>query len=91
MARLTAAEKQRNYRKRRDADPLRRQEYLLKEQEKYKCDVEAGKKKHVANMTDREKRSARKKWRNYKRDIFQPKFHQFLANETILAQASIRK
>lgn len=35
---LSAAEKQRRYRERRDNDPLRRAEYLEKEKRKYRAD-----------------------------------------------------
>lgn len=64
---LSAAEKQRRYRQRRDADSQRRTSYLQKEKEKYIKDKEQGKRKNVKDMTDREKRKARKEWRTYKR------------------------
>lgn len=35
---LSAAEKQRRYKERRDNDPLRRAEYLEKEKRKYRAD-----------------------------------------------------
>lgn len=35
---LSAAEKQRRYRERRDNDPLQRAEYLEKEKRKYRAD-----------------------------------------------------
>lgn len=47
-----------------------RQEYLLKEKQKYKRDIERKKKKKcVKDMTEREKRSARKRWRLYKQQV----------------------
>ena len=52
---LSAGEKQR-----RDADPQKRAAYLQKEKMKYAKDKEQGKKKVVANMTEREKRKVRK-------------------------------
>jgi len=41
----TAAERQRQYRARRDADVERREKYLRSECERWKRDTEAGKKK----------------------------------------------
>lgn len=64
---MSNAERQRLYRQKRDRDPKRRQEYLNKEKEKYKQDKATGRKKTVKNMTEREKRSARKYWRLKKR------------------------
>ena len=51
----------RHYRQRRDADPQKRAAYLQKEKKKYAKDKEQGKKKVVANMTERGKRKVRKK------------------------------
>ena len=48
---LSAAEKQRRYRAKRDADPERRQKYLASKQEKYKKDKQQGKRKLVKDMT----------------------------------------
>lgn len=67
MAPLSAAEKQRRYRVRRDADPERRQQYLNKEKEKWRKDREEGRKKKVSELSEREKRAQRKKWRERKR------------------------
>lgn len=61
--RLSAAEKQRRYRARRDADSERRETYLKKEQQKYWEDIASGKKKTVSNISEEEKRIRRKKWR----------------------------
>lgn len=65
---LSAAEMQRRYRAKRDADPERRARYLQKEKEKWQRDKASGKKKGIANMTPREKRVQRKKWRERKRE-----------------------
>ena len=63
---LSAAEKQRRYRERRDKDPVRRNEYLQKQRQKYRDDLAVGKKKHVADMSERELRKTRRKWRKKK-------------------------
>lgn len=65
---LSAAEIQQRYRAKRDADPERRARYLQKEREKWQQDRETGKKKRIADLTEREKRAQRKKWRERKRD-----------------------
>ena len=49
----TAAEKQRECRRRRDADPTRRMEYLQKQRDVYRQDLECGKRKLIADMTER--------------------------------------
>ncbi len=45
MALLSAADKQRRYRARRDADPERRQIYLNKKKERLKNDIKEGNKR----------------------------------------------
>lgn len=60
------AEIARRYRERRDADPDRRRKYLEKERAKWKKDRETGKKKGVNELSEREKRAKRKKWREAK-------------------------
>ena len=60
---MSNAERQRKFRLLRDADPERRQEFLKKCKEKYQEDKRTGKKKLVKDMTEREKRAARKQWR----------------------------
>lgn len=47
---------QREYKRKRDADPSRRAEYLLKEKTKYVRNVNEGKKKLIKSMTERTKR-----------------------------------
>ena len=66
---LSAAEKQRRYRQRRDADQARRAKYLEKEKERYRQLKETGKRKTKNEMTARELRLNRKIWRLHKRDI----------------------
>ncbi|XP_067440303.1 uncharacterized protein [Thunnus thynnus] len=60
---LSAAEKQRRYRARHDANPERRERYLKKEQQKYREDIASGRKKTVNNISKKEKCRRRKKWR----------------------------
>ena len=66
---LSAAEKQRRYRRRRDADQLRREEYLAKEKERYKKLREIGIRKSKSEMTKREHRRNRRMWRLQKKDL----------------------
>lgn len=66
---LSAAEKQRRYRRRRDADQLRREEYLAKEKERYKMLREIGIRKSKSEMTKREHRRNRRMWRLQKKDL----------------------
>ena len=62
---MSAAEKQRRYRARRDADEQRRQQYLEKEKEKWRKDVETGKKKKRKSKKTavRVLRAQRKRWK----------------------------
>ncbi|KAK0139481.1 hypothetical protein N1851_023799 [Merluccius polli] len=60
---LTAAEKQRRYRARRDQDQERREQYILWEKEKYKRDREQGKKKSIEECNEAEKVLRRRRWR----------------------------
>lgn len=60
---LSAAEKQRRYRARRDADPERRERYLEKGRERYREDLKSGRKKRISNLSERGKRRQHKKWR----------------------------
>lgn len=66
---LSAAEKQRRYRQRRDADPNRIQQYLEKEKTKYRDDLALGKRKNVAQMSKREKRTIRKRRGNKSKNL----------------------
>ena len=60
---LSAAEKQRRYRQKRDANPERRAEYLQKEKESWETKKLTGKVKMAGEMNDREKRKIRRYWR----------------------------
>ncbi len=60
---LSAAEKKRRYRQRRDADPERREAYLGKERAKWRKDRDTGKKRSVSELNDRERRAKRRNWR----------------------------
>ncbi|XP_071328699.1 uncharacterized protein [Trachinotus anak] len=63
LQKLSVAEKQRLYRARQDADPERRAAYLRKEREKWRRDIQTGKKKLIGHKTKREQCIQRKKWR----------------------------
>ncbi|XP_072116810.1 uncharacterized protein [Mobula birostris] len=62
-AAMSAAEKQRRYRARRDADPARRSAYLEKQREAWHRLRAQGKVKTVTEMSERQKRSKRAYWR----------------------------
>ena len=64
---LSNAEKQRRYREARGADPERRAAYLTKKREKYRKDLEQGKRKSIKEMTKREQRRQRKEWQKNQR------------------------
>lgn len=53
---MSNAERQRKYRAKRDADPIKRKEYLQKEKEKYRKDLQRKVKKNVEDMTERERK-----------------------------------
>lgn len=61
------AEIAKRYRERRDADPDRRRQYLEKERARWKKDRDTGKKKGIDDLSEREKRAKRKKWREAKK------------------------
>uniref|UniRef100_UPI00358E783C uncharacterized protein n=1 Tax=Myxine glutinosa TaxID=7769 RepID=UPI00358E783C len=63
MAPTTAAERQRQYRARLKADPARREQYLQRERQRWKNNVEAGKKQAINDLSPREQRHKRKSWR----------------------------
>lgn len=60
---LSAAERQRRFRANRDADPERRQRYLQKQKKRYQEDKLEKRVKPVKEMTPREHRAIKKKWR----------------------------
>ena len=66
---MSAAGKLRRYRARRDVDHERRQQYLNKEKESWRKDIDEGRKKKVSDLSEREKRAVRKKWRERKRKL----------------------
>ncbi|XP_063067291.1 cilia- and flagella-associated protein 251-like [Engraulis encrasicolus] len=67
MMAKTAAERQREYRARRDADPEKRESYLRRERQRWRRDVEEGKKKGIKELSERGQRTRRKMWRQAKR------------------------
>lgn len=60
---LSAAEKQKRYRARRDADPERRANYLESEKRRWKRDRELGKRKLIHERSVSEQRVIRRRWR----------------------------
>ncbi len=64
---LSAAEKQRQYRARRDADPERRTAYLQKHREKWHDDRKLENVKTMKDLSEREKRRKRAYWRRAQR------------------------
>jgi len=62
MAKKSRAEIQRQYRERRNADQARQEQYLKKEQDKYRRDLKDGKRKLVSDMSARQLRKTRKEW-----------------------------
>lgn len=60
---MSAAEKQRQYRARRNADPERRATYLQKHKETWHQMKAQGKVKMVKDLSEREKRRKRAYWR----------------------------
>ena len=67
MSRLSAAEKQRQYRARRNADPEKRAAYLQKHRETWQENKQRGKVKAVKDLSEREKRRKRAYWRKAQR------------------------
>ncbi|KAL7377922.1 hypothetical protein ABVT39_006238 [Epinephelus coioides] len=64
---LSAAEKQRQYRARRNADPERRAAYLQKNRETWHENKKLGKVKTMKDLSEREKRRKRAYWRRAQR------------------------
>lgn len=60
---LSAAEKQRRYRARRDADPVKRAEYLEKERQAWHNKKAKGKIKMIGDLSSRSQRKLRRQWR----------------------------
>lgn len=64
---VTAAEKQRRYHEKRDADPEKKAMFLKQQREIYERDKQRGLEKVVKDMSPREHRAAKKVWRNQNR------------------------
>ena len=64
---LSAAERQRRYREKLKANPLKRQEVLAKGRERWARYKQNGNVKTADEMSDRERRIKRKYWRESKR------------------------
>ena len=64
---LSAAEKQRQYREKRDSDPERRAKFLKQQKERYQSDKDLGRRKLVSDLTGREKRHQRRYWKGKQR------------------------
>ncbi len=68
MAPKTAAERPRQYRASLNADPEKIEKYLEKERQRWRKNLEAGKKKGINELSERQLRLKRRKWRAaYKR------------------------
>lgn len=65
---LSAAEKQRQHRARRDADPERRAAYLRTHRKRWHESKEQGKVKTVKDLGEREKRRKRQSWKSAQRE-----------------------
>ena len=61
--RLSAAERQRLYRQRRDADPIKREAYLQKQKDTWVKRKQLGHVKSISELKDRAQRKLRKTWR----------------------------
>lgn len=62
---MSNKERQRRFREKRDSDPGKRAEYLAKRRKKNISDLKDGKRKND-QLTEREKRSTRRKWKTTK-------------------------
>ena len=71
MSRLSAADKQRQYRARRNADPEKRAAYLQKHRETWQENKQRGKVKAVKDLSKREKRRKQAYWRKAQRQTDQ--------------------
>lgn len=64
---LSAAEKQRRYRARCDADPDKREAYIIKERLSWQQRRSSGKIKSISELSERTQRKVRKQWRDAQR------------------------
>ena len=71
MSRLSAAEKQRQYRARRNADPEKRAAYLQKHRETWQENKQRGKVTAVKDLSKRGKRRKQAYWRKAQRQTDQ--------------------
>ncbi|XP_039539211.1 uncharacterized protein si:ch211-67e16.4 isoform X3 [Pimephales promelas] len=85
----TAAEKQRAYRARRDADPDRRERYLRTERERWRRDVETGKKKKIGDLCDKAQRWRRKQWREAKERQKRKPFFKIIPSPPVSPEPSL--
>lgn len=69
---LTNAQKQANYRARRDLDPERRRAYIEEKKTKYREDLQKGKRLAAKDLSQRQLRQQRKQWRTNKRNSRKP-------------------
>ncbi|KAK0143486.1 hypothetical protein N1851_018398 [Merluccius polli] len=63
MAPMSNAERQRLFRSRHNADPDKRQQYLEMERQRWSKDVKRGKKLLIKDLSERDQRQLRKKWK----------------------------
>lgn len=71
MGKLSNAEKQRLYRERRDADPVRRAEYLMKEKAAWHKNTSSGRVKKISNLSERDQRQKRRYWKERQKECRQ--------------------
>ncbi|WAR15491.1 hypothetical protein MAR_005596, partial [Mya arenaria] len=64
---LSNSERQRPFRAQRNVDPDKRKKYLQKGQDRYQRDCNSEKIKPIKELSEREKRTIRKKWKSQKR------------------------
>ena len=63
MAPKKSTERSRDYRKKLKEDPVKYQQYIDREKERYKRRKETGKLKVISQLSKREQRQKRKQWR----------------------------
>lgn len=83
-----SAEKQRAYRRRRDADPARREKYLMNERERWRRDIETGKRKRIGDLGEKAQIMRRKQWREAK-ERQKRRFFKIIASPEHSPEASL--
>lgn len=83
-----SAEKQRAYRRRRDADPARREKYLMNERERWRRDIETGKRKRIGDLGEKAQIMRRKQWREAK-ERQKTRFFKIIASPECSPKASL--